>query len=129
MISSLLFGCGRRIDGRRSAKGRMLDVGCWLLVGCGSPLDRFDADDFGAGPGRLGLVWILTLGVVSLGAAVGAAELMGGAQDGAVQTGFVALEAGQDAFRAEVGVALGDEGETADRVEGAIPAIVIFDQA
>src|SRR6266446_9455056 len=109
----------------------MLDVGYWILVGCGSPLDRFYADDFGAGPGRLGLVLILTLGVVSLGVAVGAAaaELLGGAHDGAVQARFVALEAGQDAFRAAVGVALGDEGETADQVEGAIPAIVIFDQA
>src|SRR6266581_2583667 len=109
----------------------MLDVGCWLLVGCGSPLDRFYADNFGAGPGRLGLVLILTLGLVSLGVAAGAAaaELLGGAQDGAVQAGFVALEAGQDAFRAAVGVALGDEGEAAHWVEGAIPAIVIFDQA
>src|SRR6266480_4092510 len=51
MISSLFFGCGRRIDGWRGAKGRMLDVGCWLLVGCGSPLDGFYADDFGAGRG------------------------------------------------------------------------------
>ncbi len=109
----------------------MLDVGCWILVGCGSPLDRFYADDFGAGPGRLGLVLILTLGIVSLGAAVGAAaaELLGGAQNGAVQAGFVALEAGQDGFRAVVGVALGDEGEAAVVVEGAIPAIVIFEQA
>src|SRR6266567_9046488 len=106
----------------------MLDVGCWILVGCGSPLDRFYTDDFGAGPGRLGLVLILTLGLVSLGAAVGAAaaELLGGAQDGAVQAGFVALEAGQDAFRAAVGVVLGDEGEAAVVVEGAIPAIVVL---
>src|SRR5229473_3394054 len=90
MISSLFFGWRRRIDGWRSAKGRM-------LVGCGSPLDRFDADDFGAGPGRLGLVLILTLGLVSLGAAVGAAaaEFLGGAEDGAVEACFVALEAGQ----------------------------------
>src|SRR6266446_2674596 len=129
MISSLFFGWGQRIDGRRSAKGRMLDVGCWLLVGCGSPLDRFYADDFGAGPGRLGLVLILTLGLVLvLGGAAGAAaaQLLGGAQDGAVQAGFVALEAGQDAFRAVVGVALGDEGEAAVVVEGAIPAIVVL---
>src|SRR6266446_3654014 len=106
----------------------MLDVGYWILVGCGSPLDRFYADDFGAGPGRLGLVLILTLGIVSLGAAVGAAaaEFLGGAQDGAVQAGFVALEAGQDAFRAVVGVVLGDEGEAAVVVEGAIPAIVVL---
>src|SRR5438034_10811795 len=106
----------------------MLDVGCRMLVECGSPLDRFYADDFGAGPGRLGLVLILTLGIVSLGAPVGAAtaQLLGGAQDGAVQTGFVALEAGQDAFRAVVGVALGDEGEAAVVVEGAIPAIVVL---
>src|SRR6266567_9124604 len=109
----------------------MLDVGCWILVGCGSPLDRFYTDNFGAGPGRLGLVLILTLGLVSLGGAAGAAaaQLLGGAQDGAVQAGFVALEAGQDAFRAVVGIALGDEGEAADWVEGAIPAIVVVDQA
>src|SRR3989442_12733473 len=128
MISSLFFGCGRRIDGRRSAKGRMLDVGCWLLVGCGSPLDRFYADDFGAGPGRLGLVLILTLGLVLvLGAAVGAAAaaVLGGAQDGAVQAGFVALEAGQDAFRAAVGVAFGHKSEAGHWVQGAIPAVFI----
>src|SRR5258708_37700770 len=102
----------------------MLDVGYWMLVGCGSPLDRFDADDFGAGPGRLGLVLILTLGVVSLGAAVGAAaaEFLGGAQDGAVQAGFLALGAGQGAFRAAVGGALGDEGEAGGWVRGVIPA-------
>src|SRR5258708_31602671 len=66
--------------------------------------------------------------MVSLGAAVGAAaaELLGGAQDGAVQTGFVAFEAGRGAFRAVVGVALGEEGEAAVVVEGAIPAIVVL---
>src|SRR6266849_907802 len=35
MISSSFVGWERRIDGRWSAKGRMLDVGCWMLVGCG----------------------------------------------------------------------------------------------
>ena len=109
----------------------MLDVGCRML----GALDRFYADNFGIwrvfgalDGGRLALVLILTLGLVSLGAAAGAAaaELLGGAQDGAVQAGFVALEAGQDAFRAAVGVALGDEGEAADWVEGAIPAIVVL---
>src|SRR5438045_2604925 len=48
----------------------MLDVGCRMLIGCGSPLDRFDADNFGAGPGRLGVVVILTLGLVGLGGLV-----------------------------------------------------------
>ncbi len=42
------------------------------------------------------MVLILTLGLVSLDATVGAAaaEFLGGAQDGAVQARFVALEAG-----------------------------------
>src|SRR6266404_745415 len=127
MISSLFFGWRHRIDGWRVDRLRFRGRNC----GRWRPFDRFDADNFGIwrvfgaldGDG-LGLVLIL-------GDAVGAAaaELLGGAQDGAVQAGFVALEAGQDAFRAAVGVALGDEGETAHWVEGAIPAIVIFDQA
>src|SRR5437879_2058199 len=120
----LFFGCGR-------LRSRMLDVGCRML----GALDRFYADNFGIwrvfgalDGGRLALVLILTLGLASLGEAAGAAaaELLGGAQDGAIQAGFVALEAGQDAFRAAVGVGLGDEGETADQVEGAIPAIVVL---
>src|SRR5438876_6502715 len=108
----------------------MLDVGCRMLVECGSPLDRFYADDFGAGPGRLGLVLILTLGLVSLDAAVGAAaaQLLGGAQNGAVQAGFVALEACQDAFRAEASVAFGDVGDAAVVVEATIPLIVLGDK-
>ena len=105
----------------------MLNVGCRML----GALDRFYADNlgiwrvFGAlDGGGLGLVLIFGEPV-----SAAAAELLGGAEDGAVQAGFVALEAGQDAFRAAVGVALGDEGEAAHWVEGAIPAIVIFDQA
>ena len=77
------------------------------------------------------MVLILNLGLVLvLDAAVGAAaaELLGGAEDGAVQPGFVALEAGQDAFRALGGVACGDFGEAADGVEVAIPRIVSADE-
>src|SRR5438093_10154984 len=133
MISSLFFGCGRRIDGRRSAERRLRDRS---HVRAGA-LEGFNADNFGIwrvfgalDRGGLALVLILTLGLglVSLDAAVGAAaaELLGGAQDGAVQAGFVALEAGQDTFRAVVGIALGDEGEAAVVVEGAIPAIVVL---
>ena len=131
MISSLFFGWRRRIDGWWVARRRFRGRNC----GRRRPFDRFDADNFGIwrvfgalDGGRLALVLILTLGLASLGEAAGAAaaELLGGAQDGAIQAGFVALEAGQDAFRAAVGVGLGDEGETADQVEGAIPAIVVL---
>ena len=59
------------------------------------------------------------------GARSAAAEFLGGGQDGAVQAGFAALEAGQDAFRAIGVVACGDFGEATDWVEGAIPRIVV----
>jgi len=97
MISSLFFGCGRRIDCRRGAKGRMLDVGCWILVGHRRPFDSFYADDFGAG-------WGFGLGFRMLdrrcanqshGAAV---EFLAGVFGGAFEANLVAVEVGQTLF-------------------------------
>src|SRR5439155_11000138 len=47
MISSLFFGCGRRIDDRWGAGFRFRIRN----YGCGRPFDCFYADDFGAGRG------------------------------------------------------------------------------
>src|SRR5712672_1814848 len=92
-ISSLFFGCGCRIDGWRGA-GRRLSV---RNSAGGRPVDRFYADDFEAGRGFGPLH--ARRADRSHGAAV---EFLAGVFGGALQANLVAVEAGQDAFRADV---------------------------
>src|SRR6266566_8784759 len=110
MISSLFFGCGRRIDGRWSAGWRFRIRN----YGRRRPFDCFYADDFGAGRG-FGLGFrTLDRGRAdqSHGAAV---EFLAGVFGGAFEANLVAVEVGQDAFGA--GVHPVDEGEAGVVVE------------
>ena len=106
MISSLFVGWRSRIDGGWGAWWRFTI----RHYGCGWPLDCFYADDFGAGRG-FGLGFRTLDGRradQSHGAAV---EFLAGVFGGAFEANLVAVEVGQEAFRA--GVHPVDEGQAA----------------
>src|SRR5437762_13800637 len=106
MISSLFVGWSRRIDGRRGA-GRRFRV---RNYGCRLPFDCFYADDFGAGRG-FGLGFRTLDGRRANQSHAAAVELLTGLPGGAFEANLVAVEVGQEAFRA--GVHPVDEGEAA----------------
>jgi len=122
------FGGG--IRGRIGLRGVNLktkpNLGCGRVLGA---LGVFGAIERGILIIRTiqgGIIWgAIIWGEISRGAAVGAAaaELMDGAFYGAVQAGFLAAEAVQEAFRD--GIATGNEGEAAGVVKVAIPFVVL----
>jgi len=85
----------------------MLDAGCWLGA---EPARCFYADDFGAGR-VLGWAFGRSTGAVLTQSHGAAVEFLAGVFGGAFEANFVAVEVGQEAFRA--GVHPVDEGQAA----------------
>src|SRR5438034_4136039 len=106
MIPSLFVGWRSRIDGGWGAWWRFRI----RHYGCGWPLDCFYVDDFGAGRG-CGMGFRTLDGLRANQSHGAAVEFLAGVFGGAFEANFVAVEVGQEAFRA--GVHPVDEGEAA----------------